>query len=460
MTTRRDFLRSAAFFTGGATLSLLARSLGATVRASESGSRPLRFVFFLQGNGFYPDEIQPRGIDLPREPTRLEDRPLKGHALPRAIEPLEPFKDRLAIVHGLSARVTGPPPHSANFGALGCYPGRKHAFGETIDAALAKALPSIFPHVGLGVSDRADDAVIYNVSARSRGKALPTQCQPALAYQRLFASAATGNARKAFDAKTNILEFLAEDVRRLKPQLNAAEKGKLDYYLDALKSMGDRQAALVSATERIAKYGAQDPREFPKGAGGFAHLEAQFSIAANSLMAGLTNVVTISSGAGLEFMGIKVDGSELGFAPGPINLHGVGHGTGFCGKTSKELHIAIHRRQALALAGFLNRLAAVPEGEGTLLDNTLVVYMSDQAESHHPQCFEWPVILIGDLGGRLRTRGRYLRYPWYRNPGHRATANLYTTFLHAAGAPRDRFGLADAALADLDQDGPLDELIA
>lgn len=441
-------------------LSPLARCLEAAVRESEEGIRPLRFVFFLQGNGLYPEQILPEGIKLPDEPNALEERSLDSHNLPTSIDPLEPYKVRMAIVQGLSGRVTGPPPHSADFGALGCYPQRKHAFGETIDAALAKTAPGLFPHIGIGVSAWAQDSVIYNVSAWGKDKALPTQCQPKLAYQRFFAGAAMGDARRAFDAKTNILEFLREDVKRLRSRLNAAEKVKLDYYLDAVESMGHRQAALAAAAERIKQGGRNlDPTTLPDGAGGFPHLEAQLNLAATSLIAGLTNVVTISSGSGLGFLGIQVDGAELGFAPGPIDLHGIGHGTGFCGKTSEELHIAIRRRHTQALAGFLRHLQAIPEGDGTFLDRTLVVYMSDQAEKHHPQCFEWPFILIGDLGGRLKTQGRYLRYPWYRQPGHRTIANLYNTFLHVAGAPRKRFGLADSSLHDTDQDSPLAEFL-
>ena len=458
MTTRRAFLTALA--TLGGSLTPLGRCLGAAVRQSESATPQMRFVFFLQGNGFYPDHIQPAGIDLPPQPTKLEDRALRDRVLPRAIAPLQEFTDRMALVHGLSGRVAGPPPHSADFGALGCYPQRKSAYDETVDAALAKALPGIFSHVGLGVCDIPDASVIYNVSASGPGKVLSTQCQPLLAYQRLFGSTATGDARLAFDAKTSILDFLAKDVRRLHSQFNAAEKEKLEYYLNALESMSARQASLARAGERLSTEGhLPDSAKLPSGVGGFAHLDAQFSIAASALIAGLTNVVTLSSGSGLGFVGIKCDGADLGFAPGAINLHGVGHGTSFCGENWKTLHIAIQHRHAQSLAGFLKQLDAVPEGGGTMLDNTLVIYMSDQAEGHHPQCFEWPFILIGDLGGRLKTRGRYLRFPWYRQPGHRTTANLFTSLLHAAGAPRDRFGLEDTSLADLDQSGPLEELL-
>lgn len=459
MKSRRQFLKSAALASGS--LSPFANSLAANIRAGEEGLKPLRFVFFLQGNGIYPDQIQPEGIDRPKKPGDLEDLSLEGHPLPKSIAPLEPFKDRLTLLHGLSGRVAGPPSHSADFGALGCYPQRHHAFGETIDAALAKAHPGIFPHVGLGVSGRANDSVIYNVSAWEKGKALPTQCQPLLAYQRLFAGSSTGDARKAFDAKTNVLEFLADDVRRVQGQLNHTEKEKLDFYLNAFESMGERQAKLIKAGERISKSGrALDPTKFPSGAGGFEHLEAQFSIAAGSLIAGMTNVVTISSGSGLGFSGIEVDGEDLGFAPGPVGLHGIGHGGSFCGQSSEALHIAIRERHTRALATFMKQLEAIPEGNGTMLDNTLVIFLSDHGDSHHPQCFEWPFLVLGDLGGRLKPGNRYLRYPWYREAGHRTTANFYNTLLHIAGVPRQRFGLADFSLKDIDQDSPLDELLA
>jgi len=69
------------------------------------------------------------------------------------------------------------------------------------------------------------------------------------------------------------------------------------------------------------------------------------------------------------------------------------------------------------------------------------------------------MVVIGNMGGRLKS-GRYIDYPGYGLPGHRTTANMYLTLLHLAGAPRETFGMADATLKDLNQHGPLDELLA
>jgi hypothetical protein len=69
------------------------------------------------------------------------------------------------------------------------------------------------------------------------------------------------------------------------------------------------------------------------------------------------------------------------------------------------------------------------------------------------------MVVIGDLGKKLKA-GRYLDYPGYGQKGHRTTANLYVTLLQLAGVSRDSFGMADPSLKDLDQHGPLSELLA
>ncbi len=454
--TRRDFFRGMTFGAAGCYLLPFIQRLEA---AETVGRKPLRFLFFLQGNGLIPKQVFPGGIEQPKEPDRMLDMRLGTLPFPSALEPLEPFRDRMTLVHGLSGRVCGPPSHSADFGALGCFPQRMGAYGETIDSALAGLAPSIFNHVGLGVMSK-DSTVVYNVSSAGAGRPLPTQCQPGAAYRRLFASAAEGEARGAFDARTGVLDFLSDDVKRLRTRLDGVENEKLDTYLDAFESMGARQEELAKASARIKDHAPGHPEAFPTGAGGLAHVEAQLGVATGALAAGLTNVVTVSSGSGRQFSGIAVDGSELGFAAGPVEMHGIGHGKSYCGKTSEELHMAIRRKHLELLAAALRQLEAIPEGDGNMLDNTLVVYTSDHGEGHHPGCREWPFVLIGDLGGRLAKGGRLLRYPWYGKPGHRTTANLYTTFLHAAGDRRQRFGLPDLDLRDLNQDGPLEELLA
>jgi len=183
-------------------------------------------------------------------------------------------------------------------------------------------------------------------------------------------------------------------------------------------------------------------------------LDAMFDIGAASLICGLTNVLTLSSAAGIRDFDIMFAGLGLN-----IGKHGIGHGGSYQGKTWAELYDMIRRYHFTLIAGLMQKLERVREGDGTMLDNTVIVYLSDGAEAHHSRCWEWPMVVIGNLGGRLRA-GRYLDYPGYGQRNHRTTANMYLTLLHAAGDNRETFGVADPALRDINQRGPLTELLA
>lgn len=460
--SRRDILKGFSLGAGGLVLSPIVSRLSA--EAAGAAETPKRFVFVLEGNGLPPDQIQPVGIERRanaqshNDVDRLEDIPLDEHDLPPALEPLAEFKDRLTIIQGLSGRIAGGG-HSNNFGALGAYNSKGgagnsgQAIRETIDGALAKALGGIFPHVGLGITDRNEQSVIYNCSAWEAGKKLPTQCQPALAYSTLFGSVAQGDAKREFLARQNLLDFMVDDVRRLENRLAGPEREKLQSYTHAFEAMKDRGSRLNEIKDTLRKHAPLVNDKFTSTIEA-DRMDAQFDIAAASLIAGLTNVVTLASGVGDPYFSVRWDGLGI-----PLDKHSIGHGKGFNGKTARELMIIIRRFHMELIARLAKKLNAVPERDGTMLDNTVIVYLSDAAEAHHSRCWEWPVVVLGNLGGGLRTGNRYLCYPKYGAPGHRTVAGLYTTFLHAAGAPRESFGVADPQLKHLDQTGPLAELV-
>jgi hypothetical protein len=322
--------------------------------------------------------------------------------------------------------------------------------------------------VGVGISEKYG-AIGYNITSKSRGKALPTLMNPVLSQRQFFAAGAGGQAGKAFEVDTELFSFLADNVKRLQGRLNSQEKEKLERYLEAFDNMTLRQEKLARMGPRIARATPEvdpdlgKPMTF-KGktagpTGAFARLDAQFDIAAGTFVAGLSNVATVSACAGPDRIGISCHSSEIGKGNGMINAHGIGHGGSAAGLTSPECHALIRRRCLEGLARFLKTLESIPEGDGTMLDNTLVVYLSDSAEGHHPVCHEWPFVLIGDLGGRLKLGNRYLRYPWYGSQGHRTINSLYLSLLNAVGDPATSFGLKDSAILDLNQEGPLAEIM-
>ncbi|MCE9566495.1 MAG: DUF1552 domain-containing protein [Planctomycetes bacterium] len=455
-TTRREILKLTGY---GASASLLTPMLGqlaAHAAGDAKSANRKKVVFVLQCNGMNPAHLMPSGLERPKNgrPTneKLEEESLKDRTLHAALEPLTPYKDRLALVQGLSGRIALSD-HSANHGALGCYPANKGPMAQTIDCALGEANPGIFPYVALGMAEKPDQTLNYQLSAAGPGKANPVQCNPELAFKALFGSVAGGNNRAAFDRRTNLLDFMAEDVKRTRGQLAGEERQKFDQYLEAFENLRDRQAKIDAISDDLKKHAPKLDAKFAKPTE-TNRLEAQFEIAAASLITGLTNTVLLTSGGGGQHF---PPFPELGI---PVGGHHYGHGGGVPGKTYEDCFIAVRQYHCKLIANLAKTLECVKEGDGTMLDNTVIVYLSDSGDGHHPQLREWPVVLLGDLAGKLKTRGRYLQFPGYETKAHRTMANLYCTLLHAVGKPTDKFGVADPGLKDVNQSGVVAALLS
>lgn len=457
---RRDALKTLGLSAGATFLTPILSRLHAQAAGEKVTAK--RFVFVVESNGVRPEQLAPSGITRkPRDqrplngPAELLDVSLSDRDLPFSLEPIQPWKDRVTIVQGLSGRICGGG-HSNNFGALGCFPtpgeSRKIA-DETIDGALAKAVPGIFPHIGLGISKRLENSVIYNVSAIGPNKGLPTMCKPDQAYAALFGSVADGAAKQEFAARNNLLDFLKDDLRKAEANLAGPEREQLGAYLETFETLRERQSRLNEIQHTLREKGPVVSDKY-RSTVETDRLDAQFDLGAAALICGLTNVLTLTSAAGIQDFDITFKGLGLN-----IDKHSIGHGGSYQGKTWADLYNIIRRYHFDLIAGLCRKLEKVKEGDGTMLDNTVIVYLSDGAEGHHSRCWEWPMVVIGNMGGKLKT-GRYLDYPGYGQKNHRTTANLYVTLLQLAGSKRDSFGTADPALKDLDQHGPLSELLA
>jgi hypothetical protein len=457
---RRDTLKGLSLGAGSLVLAPVLSKLQAF--AAGKPVQPRRFVFVIESNGVRPEQLAPSGLERkPRPqqplngPAEFIDVSLADRELPFSLQPIAPWKDRLTIVQGLSGRICGGG-HSNNFGALGCFPTPRESTAianETIDGALAKTIPGIFPHIGLGISKRLENSLLYNVSAWGPNKGLPTMCKPAQAYAALFGSAADGQARKEFAAQNNLLDFLRQDVRRAQSHLAGPERQQLGAYLETLETLRDRRSRLNEIEHTLRQKGPVPSDKYTSEVE-TDRLDAQFDIGAAALICGLTNVLTLSSAAGVRDFDITFHGLGL-----HIDKHSIGHGKSYENKTWADLYNLIRRYHFDLIARLMQKLQSVPEGDGTMLDNTLIVYLSDGAEGHHSRCWEWPMVVIGNLGGKLKA-GRYVDYPGYGQPGHRTTANMYVTLLQLAGSSRETFGVADPMLKGLDQAGPLVELLA
>ncbi len=455
--TRREMLKLAGYSTSAAVLAPILSQLAAHAAGEAPAVARKRIVFVVQSNGMMPQHLIPSGVQRPKNGKctneKLEEVSLAGRDLHEAITPLKPFQDRLALVLGLSGRIALSD-HSGNHGALGCYPANKGPLAQTIDCALGELNPGIIPNIGLGIMDRLDSTMNYQLSAAGPGKTNPIQCSPEQAFKSLFGSVAGGNSRAQFDRRTNLLDFMADDVKRSRDGLAAEERAKFDQYLESFENLRDRQAKIDAIKDDLAARAPKLDAHF-KNPTECKRLEAQFEIAAASLITGLTNVVALASGGGgQQYIAFP----DLGI---PIGGHAYGHGGGVPGgMNAQQCFTTVRQYHCKLIAGLAQKLQSVKEGDGTMLDNTLIVYLSDSGDGHHPQLHEWPVVLLGDLGGKLKTRGRFLQFPAYATKEHRTMANLYLTFLHAIGKPRDSFGVPDPGLKHVDQTGPLPELLA
>ncbi|VTS00783.1 DUF1552 domain-containing protein [Tuwongella immobilis] len=452
--TRRAMLKQLSLTSGATLLSPILANIAAHAAGDAVAATPKRMVFIMQSNGMNPEHLLPSGLTRPKhgipQNQATEEVALAGRKLHPALAPFVPFQNRLTLLQGLSGRIALGD-HSCNHGALGAYPGNKGPLGKTVDVAVSEQLPGVFPHLALGYSG-SSEVMSYAYSASAPGKAVPIVCSPDHAFKGVFGSVVDESSRQEFDLRSNLLDFMADDVKQARTVLVGDERQKLDRYLEAFESLRDRQAQLVAKADELRKHAPKlgDKQTASKAS---LILEAQFETATAALIAGLTRVVTLTSGGGNQRFG---QFPEFNIP----DLHGVGHGSAYGRNSSEDCFVELRVFHTKLIARMVEKLSSIPEGNGTMMDNTLIVYFSDSGEAHHPRLFEWPVVLIGNFGGKLSKTGRHLQLPTYQSSKHRTMANLFCTLLHWAGKPTDQFGVRDPGLRDIDQTGPIPELMA
>lgn len=463
MLNRREMLKHTALGAAGLSLTPFLQNMRA-IASGNPAKLPKRFVFFLTGHGIGSQYLMPDDVYLPkaaeskkydeRRPDqhwdlygdKVDNRSLAEIELPEWLASLNPIKDKVTCVLGLSGRMCSGF-HSAGYGTLGAQRAQSKQMpkAETIDGALSKHLGGIFPHLGLRSG---------RVSALGPNVPLPAYGEPLEVYNNLFGVIAPdANAKAQQQVNSTLLDFMAADVKRFQRDLPTAEREKIEPYLLAYERMGQRHRTLLSMKDELRRLSPQAPPVIQKGSTTWEDaMEMHCELATNALIAGLCNVITINMDAGGidEYVGgySKRSGFET-----PTYWHGTGHSAEF-GTRIGPFRYNVGQMAKMALA-----LEAIPEADGTMLDNTLMLAVSMSGAVHHTDCTEFPMLLVGGGFGNLRT-GRYLQYPHWGQSGNRTIGNMYTTLLHAAGAPRDGFNFLDISMDEKPQREPLAELLA
>ncbi|MCH2059413.1 MAG: DUF1552 domain-containing protein [Verrucomicrobiales bacterium] len=453
-TSRRKILKGLSLGAGSTLLSPMTERVMAN---AEGRQRPPRFVFVIQSNGFDAIQACPESIPFQKYADRekFESLDLTKHKLPKGLAPLEPLKDKTTIIQGLSGRCTGGG-HSTHGGCLGLYRtsgANTSPQGITIDYQLGQANPGILPWVGVGMASGAQDALM-NISARAAHKSMPIILKPEKAYNAFFSVAAGGEREKNFHLKRNLLDYMVGDIKKTRTALGSLAGEELDAYLSSYDQLAARQYKLLENKGVLKKAAPKLDDRFTSEVA-TRRLEAQFELATSSLIGGLSNVATITSAAteinAQPYLGIGVD----------VSNHGYGH-MGGNKRDAKGIPYYEKTRGWLfsLIAKMANRLEKTPEGDGNMLDNTLIIYMSDAPDTHHSTGYEWPLAIVGNLKGKMNLGGQYISFPGYGKTGHRTVGALYTTLLNCVGHRQQTFGRLDPDLDEKTmQTGPLAQLM-
>ena len=461
---RRKFLKGMSLGAGAALLTPLIHQLDLHA-AAKSGQLPRRFVFVMKSSGIIPESTVPPGLkskitDKSRSLSlNLDDQPLVP-----CMKALEPFKDQLSMVQGISGKMCRGG-HSSWFGALGVYKtGGEFESGvilrATADARLAQLHPAPFNHVGLALrgkvmSDEMNGTLYPGISAVGPNAELPFEGSPDLAYQSLFGSAVSNSkqAAKRYLLQKNLLDFMVDDIKKLDKKLPGTEREKMNHYLNAFEELQVRRSKLAVMKDKIKENAPEFSDKFTSNVAEVRQ-EAHSDLIAAALIAGLTNTVTF------RLDNISTYYNTLGLRS--KSVHGIGHKEVADGIEEPEARKRIRTWHFELLANIAKKLKAVPEGNGTMLDNTMIVYMSDSGDAHHGQLHEWPMIVLGGCAGKMKLPGKYIQLPEYGKEGHQTLGNWWTSVLNAYGDPVKHYGNLDLTLKQngMKQEGPIAHLIS
>ncbi len=434
---RREMMRRTATGIGAAaTLPLLPNLANA---ATASGVK--RVVFFLQNQGFDPKTCIPEGMG--------SSGSLVKSKLPEPIKALEPYKEKLHIINGLHGLHTSPS-HSAFFGALGGYRGSDGVppSASTIDYEVSKVLPqTLLPHLCIGMDSMENMSAkptVANLSASGAGQPIFMHSNPNLLYQMLFGGISKGNIRKEHEARSSVLEHIEKMAAKKGQKLPFADKQRYGQFVQGFKEINGLRTRLAKVSDHLKKFAPKVDDRYSKPKYETDWHDALLDLGIASLKSGITNTLTIGSGRG------EIFGSWKG-----LGIEKQGHNLGHMKQHGEEIWTKIRQYNCSMLVKIMQELESIPEDGGTMMDNTLIVYTSNNADKQHTNGATWPVMLLGNFDGRFKT-GRFTQLD-----GKRPINALYASILQATtGKSVERFNMNEKMAKKFDSSvGPLKEVL-
>lgn len=434
--SRRTFLRGAGTILA---LPLLDAMVPALTALAETPANPAR----LRRLGFV---YMPMGCDASRWTPPGDD---KLDELSPSLGPLAPVKRKIAVVSNLELRNAYPGTHAtSNASFLSAAKAKRtestdYHLGTTVDQLAGQQLgrdtqlPSLELAMDLlSVVGQCDNgyACVYqnNLSWSSPTTPLPAEAHPRIVFENLFGEQGSGDRRAALKKRASLLDSVSDDFVRLQKMLGPDDRRRVDEYLQSVRDVERR----IQRAEAAAGENPLLDRERPIGvpASYADHARLMFDLQSLALQGDVTRVISFQ----LARETSNRSYTEIGVSEPhhPLTHHG--------NDPEKIAKVAqINRFHVSLFAEFLEKLDAIREGDGSLLDHSLYLYGSGMGNPNVHDHVNLPIIVAGGAAGKMQG-GRHIRYP---EP--KSLASLHLTLLDKVGVRLDSFA---------DSDGKLDAL--
>jgi hypothetical protein len=369
-------------------------------------------------------------------------------------KPLEPFRNRTVLITGLDmpeAMATNDEPggdHARGAVLLSGARPRRNAvspyLGTTVDQVIAAKYgqDTILSSLQLGVEDTGNFgncnwgyscAYTNSVSWSSPTQPLPTQVNPRVVFERLFGDGTSAEERLAGRRQNaSILDSVTRELTAFKKDLGVSDKARLDTYVDNVRELERRiRIAMNSSMKEPAgdvPFGLPESRH--------VHFRLMYDLMALAFEGDLTRSATFMLGRDLSGASVPESGFNGGW-----------HGTSHHGDKPENVanYAKVNRYHVQNLAYFCDKLKAIPDGDGSVLDHVLIYKGSNMGNSHRHAHEKVPVILVGGIDGTFKGN-RHLVFP----DNQQRTSNMLLSILHLFGIPQDKIGTSTGALQPLE----------
>jgi hypothetical protein len=440
--SRRTFLRGAGVALG---LPLLDVMEPKSARAASVTRPPVRM------GGIY----MPNGVPFDAwKPKTSEGQLVRLNAWMKA---LEPHRSDLQFLTGLQSDSSqAHQAGSATWLVRPCPEGERlnqtrDIRGTSMDQIVASSIgdATLFPSLELITKPQGTngkDLLLNNISWRDGNTPVPREINPRSIFDRLTGAGLSQSKVARGDQlshRRSILDAVLDDARSLRKRISAADQHKIDEYLEAVRSiekrMGDSAKQQLETAREMASAIAPPPTELPDDHG--AYLRLMFDMMVLAFWTDSTRVSTF-------MLDHEESNRFVNFIPGVKGMwHSLSHwraieaghednfdGTSWVSQAVKyEQYLKVIEFHHEQVAYFLDRLKAIPEGDGTLLDNCMILYGSPFADGDAHQSTMLPMLIAGQAGGKIRS-GRVLDYP------DEPAEGVYLSMMDIMGVAVDEIG--------------------